>query len=81
MRLKEEIEHPIAMLRGEYIMGVESMPETGFTSLRAPNTSGERDLVLDKPSLDGAALAEAYFGQADEANDAHWSEGINQRGR
>ena len=49
------------MLRDEYIMGTESMPETGFTSLRTLNTSGERGLVLDKLPPDDAALAEAYF--------------------
>ena len=40
MGLKEEIEHPIAMLKGECTMGAESMPETGFASLRTLNTSG-----------------------------------------
>ena len=78
MRPKEEIEHPIAMLKGECIMGAESMPETGFTSLRTSNTSGERDSVMDKLPPDDAALAEAYFGQADEVKDAHWPEGIGQ---
>ena len=56
------------------------MPETGFTSLRSLNTSGERDPVLGKLSPNDAALAEAYFGQADEDKEAHWSEGIDQGG-
>ena len=80
LRLEEDIDHPIAMLKGKYLIGAESIPETGFTSLRALNTSGERDLVLDKLSPDDAALAEAYFGQADDAKDAHWSQGIDQGG-
>ena len=35
---------------------------------------------MDKLPPDDAALAEAYFGQADEDKDAHWPEGIGQGG-
>ena len=35
---------------------------------------------MGKLSPDDAALAEAYFGQADEDKDAHWPEGIGQGG-
>ena len=56
------------------------MPETGFTSLRALNTSGEREHVLGKLSPTEAALVEAYFGQADDDKERHWSQGIDQGG-
>ena len=66
LKLKDGIDHPVAMLPGERLLGATAMPEDTFTSLNSISSPGERETVMRKLTPQAQEWAESYWQKMDE---------------